>query len=338
MLRWYSKLVVAAILLLIFFGALVKSHEAGLSVPDWPTSYGENMFLFPPSKWIGGIFYEHVHRLLASGIGLLTIVLTIAVWRTDRRPWMRALSVVALAMVIVQGVLGGLTVIYKLPDLISVAHGVLAQTFLLVATALAYGASSEHVERSRTYIKNGLLPIFDMSSRTLPASQPRSLARAALVVVLLVYLQLVLGAVMRHAEAGMALRDFPTMGGALLPTIDDHFVVTENTARAALGLSQVTSSQILLHIAHRLMGVLVFAAVLFLWFCGRRLVSESQRRHLTALAGVVALQFAVGAATVLSGRMPYVASIHVLLGAVTLGTAFLFVLRIYPISGRGNAP
>ncbi len=321
MLRWYSKLVVAAILLLIFFGALVKSHEAGLSVPDWPTSYGENMFLFPPSKWIGGIFYEHVHRLLASGIGLLTIVLTVAVWRTDRRFWMRGLSVLALAMVIVQGILGGLTVLYQLPDVISVAHGVLAQTFLLVAIALAYGASQELSVRHST-----------------PASEwPRPLAFAGVVVVALVYLQLVLGAFMRHAEAGMALRDFPTMGGVLLPTVDDHFVAMENAARAAAGLSQVTAHQILLHIAHRLMGALVFASILFLWFRGRKLVPDLLRRHLAALVALVAVQFGFGAATIVSGRLPYVASLHVFLGAATLGAAFLFVLRVYPLSGRGNA-
>src|SRR6188474_1416204 len=85
---------------LIFMGGLVTSHGAGMSVPDWPNSYGYNMFLFPPSKWIGGIFYEHTHRLVASWVGLLTIILAVWLWMKDSRSWLRWLGVVALVAVI----------------------------------------------------------------------------------------------------------------------------------------------------------------------------------------------------------------------------------------------
>jgi cytochrome c oxidase assembly protein subunit 15 len=89
--------------LLILTGALVTSHDAGLSVPDWPTSYGENMFLFPPSLWIGPIFYEHVHRLIASGVGALTVILAVWIGWVDGRRWVRWLGYAALGAVIVQG-------------------------------------------------------------------------------------------------------------------------------------------------------------------------------------------------------------------------------------------
>src|SRR5438552_2464592 len=89
---------------LIFLGGLVTSHGAGLSVPDWPNAWGYNMFLYPPSKWVGGILYEHTHRLYASFVGVLTIILTAIAWRTDVRPAIRWLVTGSLAMVIVQGI------------------------------------------------------------------------------------------------------------------------------------------------------------------------------------------------------------------------------------------
>ena len=114
---------------LIFVGGLVTSTESGLSVPDWPTTYGWNMFTFPFSKWVGGIFYEHSHRMVASFVGVLTIILTVWTWLREERAWVRWLSAAALGAVILQGVLGGLTVIFLLPAPISTLHACLAQTF-----------------------------------------------------------------------------------------------------------------------------------------------------------------------------------------------------------------
>src|SRR5437588_10845288 len=105
----------AATLLLIFMGGLVTSHQAGMSVPDWPNSYGYNMFLFPPSMWLskqaGGIFYEHSHRLMASFVGMLSIALALVAWKLETRRWARWLAYGVLGMVIFQGVLGGLRVL-----------------------------------------------------------------------------------------------------------------------------------------------------------------------------------------------------------------------------------
>src|SRR5215204_5155333 len=102
---------------LIFMGGLVTSHGAGMSVPDWPNSYGYNMFLFPPRLWIGGIFYEHTHRLMGTVVGLLSIALCVAAWKTEPRRWVRALAMAVLAVVIVQGILGGLRVVLVQLDL-----------------------------------------------------------------------------------------------------------------------------------------------------------------------------------------------------------------------------
>src|ERR1700742_5051645 len=115
LLHLLALLVAVSTAVLIFAGSLVTSTNSGLSVPNWPTTYGWNMFTFPPSKWVGGIFYEHGHRLIASTVGFLTIVLAAWLWRVDPRRWMKWLGVLALVAVVLQGVLGGLTVLFFLP-------------------------------------------------------------------------------------------------------------------------------------------------------------------------------------------------------------------------------
>src|SRR5882762_2887127 len=133
----FAKLVAACTVLLILAGSLVTSHDAGLSVPDWPTSYGWNMFTFPPSMWVANIFYEHGHRLIASTVGFLTIVLAVWLWRADSRRWLRWLGVAALGAVIAQGVLGGITVLFFLPAAVSTAHAGLAEVFFCMTVAIA---------------------------------------------------------------------------------------------------------------------------------------------------------------------------------------------------------
>ena len=137
-LRRYSKFTAFSTLGLIFAGGLVTSTGSGLAVPDWPNTYGEFIFTFPYSKWVGGIFYEHIHRLLASFVGFLTLVLSIWLWRTEPRPWMKKLGLFALGAVIAQGILGGLTVLFLLPTAISMTHGILAQTFFCITIFIAY--------------------------------------------------------------------------------------------------------------------------------------------------------------------------------------------------------
>src|SRR5215813_11042317 len=137
MLHRFAKFVAGCTVLLILAGSLVTSHDAGLSVPDWPTSYGWNMFTFPPSMWVANIFYEHGHRLIASTVGFLTIILAAWLWIAEPRRWMKWLGVAALGSVILQGVLGGLTVLFFLPTAISSAHAGLAEIFFCMTVAIA---------------------------------------------------------------------------------------------------------------------------------------------------------------------------------------------------------
>src|SRR6266850_1439090 len=131
-----SLLTAAATFPLIFMGGLVTSHGAGMSVPDWPNSYGYNMFRFPPKFWVGGILYEHTHRLMGSIVGLLSIILAIAAWKIEKRIWVRNLALAVLAAVILQGVLGGLRVVLVKLHL-AIIHACFAQAFFCLTALMA---------------------------------------------------------------------------------------------------------------------------------------------------------------------------------------------------------
>ena len=166
--------------LLIIAGALVTSNDAGLSVPDWPTSFG-SWYKIP--KLVGGVKFEHTHRMIAQGAGLLTIVLAIWTWRSEKRRWMRNLGFAALGTVIAQGILGGLTVLFFLPPPISSAHAALAQTFFCIAVAIAIFTSQKWVEEQ---------PRIEFDQR-----RP-SLFTLTLFSIFVLYVQLILGAMFRH--------------------------------------------------------------------------------------------------------------------------------------------
>ena len=171
-----------ATFLLIIAGALVVGNEAGLSVPDWPLSYGTWM---PPME--GGIFYEHGHRMVATFAGLLTTVLAAGLWWKEPRRWVRRVGLAALLAVLVQGLLGGITVLYLLPTPVSVGHACLAQIFFCLTLSLAlftspgWGSPTEPLRDDR-------VPAF------------RHLAAATTVAV---FLQLLLGAALRHKALGL---------------------------------------------------------------------------------------------------------------------------------------
>ncbi len=135
-LNWFAWFTAIATLFLICSGGMVTSKNAGLAVPDWPTTFGYNMFFFPFSKWIGGIFFEHIHRLIASTVGFLTIILAIWLWRSEPRRWVRNLGYAALVAVIIQGVLGGLRVTL-LKDEIGIFHAGLAQAYFATLIVIA---------------------------------------------------------------------------------------------------------------------------------------------------------------------------------------------------------
>ena len=134
--------------LLLVIGGLVTSKGAGLAVPDWPTTFGYNMFLYPWSKMVGGIFYEHSHRLVASGVGLLTLILAVLLWFREPRKWVRWLGTIALGLVVIQGVLGGLRVVL-LEQILGVIHGSMAQVFFALIVSLALFTSKEWEDRTK---------------------------------------------------------------------------------------------------------------------------------------------------------------------------------------------
>lgn len=167
-------------LLLIIAGALVTSNDAGLSVPDWPTSFGS---LYKIPKLVGGVRFEHTHRMIAQVAGLLTIVLAAWTWRSEKRRWMRILGWGALGTVIAQGVLGGLTVLFFLPPAISSAHAALAQTFFCLSVSIALFTGQKWVEEE---------PRVEFDQR-----RP-SLFTLTLLSIFVLYVQLILGAMFRH--------------------------------------------------------------------------------------------------------------------------------------------
>jgi cytochrome c oxidase assembly protein subunit 15 len=168
--------------LLLIAGALVTSNDAGLSVPDWPLSYGS---LTPPM--VGGIFYEHGHRVIAATVGMLSIVLAVWLWRVERRDWVRWLGVIAVGAVVAQGILGGLTVLFFLPPAVSSAHAALAQLFFCTILSIAL-FTSRWWERSH--------PV------TMDSGSPR-LQSLATFTAGAVFIQLLLGAAFRHKGFGI---------------------------------------------------------------------------------------------------------------------------------------
>ena len=136
-LHLFALLVAASTAVLIFAGGLVTSTGSGRSVPDWPTTYGWFMFTFPLEKMVGGIFYEHSHRLIASGVGMFIVILAGWLWKVESRAWLRRLGYLALAAVVTQGILGGITVLWFLPDAISIAHAGLAQLVFCLSVSIA---------------------------------------------------------------------------------------------------------------------------------------------------------------------------------------------------------
>ena len=317
-LRHFSKLLVCATVFLIFLGGQVKSHDAGLAVPDWPTTYGVNMFLYHWSNWVGGIFHEHVHRLVASSVGLMCIVLCAWLYARESRPWVRTLGVVALVLVILQGLLGGLTVMLQLPAAVSTSHAVLAQSFLMLTVFVAYSLSIERSDRPRATVS----PAWKLAGG----------------LTLLIYVQLILGALMRHTESGLAIPDFPTMGGRYLPLFDSGMLAWINDWRFDKGyvngqlLEPVTIGQVLIHFSHRVGAGLIAAwAVFVTWRVFRDTGNRPEvRRAVCLLDGLIVLQAGLGIFTVWMAKYPLVTSIHVATGAAVLGCSTLLLLRACP--------
>lgn len=287
----FAALVSACTVLLLAAGGMVTSTDSGLAVPDWPNTYGHFMFSFPFEKMVGGIFYEHGHRMIASIVGMLTVALAIWTWRTDSRRWIRWLGVAALGAVILQGLLGGLTVLFLLPAPISIGHAALAQLFFCITVSLALFTSR------------------GWRAPSVPFPDDPALARRTLATTALIYGQILLGATMRHRDAGLAIPDFPFAFGRVIPP--------------------VWSIDIAVHFAHRAGALVVTAAIVAtiarVWTRHRRVAAL--RRPAVAMALLVAAQVTLGAFVVLTGLQPIVNTAHLVNGALLLGASLVLTLR-----------
>ena len=176
-----ARLTAGATFLLIVIGGIVTSTDSGLAVPDWPTTFGYNMFLYPLSEMVGGILYEHSHRLMGSLVGLLTVGLFVFLLAKDSRKWLKWLGLAALIAVIVQGVLGGLRVT-QINRNFAIVHACLAQAFFALLCGIAWFTSRDWWQ--------------DKSTTPIAASQ--KLRRLSLITTCLIYVQLIFGAILRH--------------------------------------------------------------------------------------------------------------------------------------------
>ena len=309
---WFAVANAVATFLLIGLGGLVTSHEAGMSVPDWPTTYGYNMFVFPIDKWVGGIFYEHSHRLLASGVGFLTTVLAVWLWLKDSRKWLQWLGITAFLLVIVQGILGGLRVRWQL-DWLGVPHGAVAQTFLVLTAAIALFMSRW----------------WQNSETEKQISVPRGLRRHILYVTILIFVQLLIAATMRHQHAGLAITDFPTAYGKIWPATTPEAIAHYNATRppGTIG-NPITAFQVNLQMVHRFVAYAIFLGVIAAAFLVKKKLGKAD--GLTKFAffwlALLTVQIGLGAWTIWSNKAADVTTLHVMVGASALLTGALWSL------------
>jgi cytochrome c oxidase assembly protein subunit 15 len=301
---WFTAV---ATVFLICSGGMVTSKGVGLAVPDWPTTFGYNMFLFPVSKWVGGVFFEHTHRLIASAVGFLTIILAAWLWRSDRRQWIRNLGLIALGAVILQGVLGGLRVT-MLKDEIGIFHACLAQAFLGLLVVIALASSNFWRKIGETDCDN---------------QGAQTLLRLSVATLIAIYFQLALGATMRHQHRDLAILDFPTANGAWIPDTNPNGLAAINAWRDTRGLSDVTAFQIWLQMLHRFGAIIVAIGVVAFCICARKKTRELPclRRLSGVWLFVLICQITLGAWTIWSNKAADVATAHVAFGALMFALA-----------------
>jgi heme a synthase len=324
--RWLNRfawLTCVATLLLICSGGMVTSKNVGLAVPDWPTTFGYNMFLFPISKWVGGILFEHTHRLMGSLVGLLTITLAVWLWTREERRWVRNLGVIAVVGVILQGILGGLRVT-MMKDQIGIFHACVAQAFLGLLVFIALVTT-----KFWSSLANGHF-----------ASQKFSPIKSfAIAITVAIYVQLALGATMRHQHRDLSILDFPTANGAWIPDTSALALAKINAWRDARALSDVSAFQIWLQMVHRFLALII--AVGIVAFCiqvWREAYDLAALKRLSLLWVVLIFcQISLGAWVIWSNKAADVATAHVALGAVMLSFGVSNSAICWRISDRNSA-
>ncbi len=352
-LHYVALVTAAATFPLIFMGGLVTSKQAGMSVPDWPTSWGYNMFALPFSYWVGGVFYEHTHRLMGTVVGFCSIILTIVAWKTESRRWVRWLATSVLAAVIFQGVLGGLRVVLVKLDL-AIVHACVAQAFFCLTAFMALVTSRwwlRHVtpnggtdipvgDGARYSSIRSSATVYGDRSQTRMSVPPKEAPKAdrAFVVacgfaVAIIYGQLIIGAVMRHYEAGLAIPDFPTTYGKILPPTTTAEVNHINLTH--LDAPNFTLGQMWLAFGHRIGALLVTIALVTVFVMAIR--RKIYIRSIVIIAGLLVAQITLGILTVLMKKPADIASLHVAVGALTLMTTFVLFVRAYVVAQPPSA-
>ncbi len=279
---------------LLFIGGLVTSHQAGLSVPDWPTSYGWNMFTFPMKDWTGNIFYEHTHRLFASFVGFLILALAIVLQIYEPRKWVKRLGWFALGCVVMQGVLGGITVLTYLPPAVSSAHAGLGQAVFCLTIGIA-------MVTGKRWDKQGT----KWSERTKVGVRMLSL-----ITVCCIFTQLMIGAVMRHTFSGLAIPSFPfAPNGSLIPDFTSFGVAINFTHR--VGAFVVTIMMFLT------------ARAIFRWYPRERSLVFPMMFAMLLLG----IQIMLGAITIWSQKAVTPTTLHVSCGAAILGTMVYIMVK-----------
>ncbi len=297
-------------LLVICIGGLVTSKGVGMAVPDWPTTYGYNMFFFPFDQWNGGIFHEHVHRLVASVLGVLTIILAAALQALDRRRWVKMLGWAAVLAVVIQGILGGKRVVLNSVDVFGISgsiffgvlHAALAQLFFSLLMVVVVVTSKKWVE----------------SSKVAAIAPGRKLAPWFAMLTMGIVLQLVVAASMRHQHAGLAIPDFPLAYGQIYPRTDAATLDSVNQKRmGVVDDAPVTAFQIHLQMVHRFLAVGLVIGVVSLHRMVRR-IDPSWISVSRAWMMFFAMQFVLGAITIWTNKAADIATAHVAVGALTL--------------------
>jgi cytochrome c oxidase assembly protein subunit 15 len=286
----FAMLATGATFCLIFAGGLVTSTGSALAVPDWPLAFGK---LIP--AWQGGIRFEFAHRVIAGVVIILTLGLLVWVLLIERRRWVRNTALAAFGLIVVQAVLGGITVLFELPLAIAVTHAATAQAFFCVMVSLAIFTNPRW-------------------EQTVPAEESAArppLAALAAITTSAIYAQILLGALMRHLGAGLAIPDFPLAFGQLVPPYWNEFIVV--------------------NFAHRI-GALGVSA-LIIWTVARVLRLRREfpelRRPALALVLLLMLQVSLGALTIWSQRAVLPTTSHVAIGAAVLATSLTLTIRAY---------
>jgi heme a synthase len=306
--RWplhrFACFCAGSVLFLICIGGLVTSHEAGMSVPDWPNTYGYNMFFFPWQDWVGGIFFEHSHRLVAFGVSTLAAILAVALCFQERI-WLRWMGIVVPVFFALEATIGGLRVVLS-EDQLGILHGCLAQALFVAVSLIALFTSRWWIEAR-------------------PAVVPHRWSGRVLAICALIFAQLMIGATMRHEHAGLSITDFPLAYGQVWPNTDPASVAAYNQLRLEHNQVATSALYINMQMAHRTGAVLITVAILAAaaaaWLTPG--TAPILRRWSAVWVALVFTQFALGAFTIWTDKAADVATTHVAVGALTLVTGAL---------------